>query len=100
MDISAPQAEGPENDRYFVWAMHKLKSLYADEPGGSHARLVKFQADMFGLCEAGYLVPVRMPGHVHYHLKGRVPVGSLIISLAELREMHRAQLRVSAARWN
>lgn len=101
MDTPLPSHPSPENDQ--IWAaFEKFKQLYAKTPGGHHARLVKFQNDMFGLCELGYLVPVRAPKQIQYHLAGRVPVSqqSLVLSLDELRTLHLEQLRVSAARWN
>lgn len=98
--MEPPMEKGiqPENDVFLAVALAKLDSLYAGVPGGKHARLAAFQRDMFGLCEVGVLVPVQMPGAVHYHLK--VPPGLVGMSLDALRDVHRQQLRVSAAKWN
>lgn len=100
MDTSVYSDTGPENDPIFRKALADIRALYKDTPGGKHARLAAFQRDMFGLCEDGYLVPVQAPGYVHYYQAGNVPEGAVIMSLAELRETHREQLRVSAAKWN
>lgn len=96
--MNTPVGSGtdPKNDEFLALALAKLGHLYADVPGGKHARLAAFQRDMFGLCEAGLLVPVQMPDAVHYHLAGKVPPGKTPMSLDALREMHQVQLRASA----